>query len=182
MRVKVTKRRIEPKSKTKTKTKTLLVKSEPVTYVQTLGLHNLKAPSGAHKKRKILGRGSSSGHGKTSTRGSKGQTSRAGRDFYLGFEGGQMPLIRKIPKRGFVSRFKKEFQVVNLEDLNKIKETALDPALLEEKGLIKDKGKLVKILGKGEIKNSVNISAHAFSKQAAEKIKKAGGKIEIINA
>ncbi len=147
-----------------------------------IGLNNLKVPAGAHKRRKLLGRGSSSGHGKTSTRGSKGQTSRAGRHFYLGFEGGQTPIIRRMPKRGFNSKFKKEYQVVNLSSLNGIKESAITPALLEEKGLVKHKGKLIKILGDGDIKNAVTVSAHAFSKQAAEKIKKAGGKIELVNA
>ena len=87
-------------------------KGESVTAKK--GLFNLSRPKGAHKRRKYLGRGSSSGHGKTSTRGSKGQTSRAGRHFYLGFEGGQSPLIRKMPKRGFVNIFKKEFQIVSL--------------------------------------------------------------------
>jgi large subunit ribosomal protein L15 len=146
------------------------------------GLHNLKVPQGSHKRKKILGRGSSSGHGKTSTRGSKGQTSRAGRDFYLGFEGGQTPLIRRIPKRGFVNRFKKIYQIINLKQLNQLKEPDINLGLLEEKGLIKDKNKLVKILGDGEIKNLISIQAHAFSKKAAQKIKNAGGKAEIINA
>ncbi|MFA4888500.1 MAG: 50S ribosomal protein L15 [Candidatus Omnitrophota bacterium] len=144
------------------------------------GLFNLKAPKGAHKRRKYLGRGSSSGHGKTSTRGSKGQTSRAGRHFYLGFEGGQSPLIRRMPKRGFTSVFKKVFQIVNLKDLNEIKENTITPELLEEKGLIKNKEKLVKILGNGEIKNPLTITAHAFSKKAAAEIRKAGGKTELI--
>lgn len=148
----------------------------------TVGLHTLKPAPGSHQRKKILGRGSSSGHGKTSTRGSKGQTSRAGRDFYLGFEGGQMPLIRKIPKRGFTSKFKKEYQLINLSDLNRIKETNLTLELLEAKGLIKDKSKLVKILGDGEIKNPVTIQAHAASKGALDKITKSGGKIELVNA
>ena len=148
--------------------------------VITFGLHNLKAPIGAHKKKKLLGRGSSSGHGKTSTRGSKGQTSRAGRHFYLGFEGGQSPLIRRMPKRGFTSNFKKIYQILNLNDLNKIKESTITPSLLKEKGLIKDKAKLIKILGDGEIKNPITIQAHAFSKKASQLIKEAGGKIEII--
>jgi len=150
--------------------------------VESFGLHNLKAPLGSHKRKKLLGRGSGSGHGKTSTRGSKGQTSRSGRDFYLGFEGGQTPLIRRIPKRGFNSAFRKEFQIVNLLDLNRITETTISLDLLEKKGLIKDKGKLVKILGDGEIKSPINIQAHAVSNKAAEKITKAGGKVEIINA
>ncbi|HTZ10830.1 MAG TPA: 50S ribosomal protein L15 [Candidatus Margulisiibacteriota bacterium] len=141
----------------------------------------LKAPLGSHKKRKYLGRGPSSGHGKTSTRGSKGQTSRSGRDFYPGFEGGQTPLIRRIPKRGFTNIFKKEFQLVNLRDLNTIKESAINPVLLEERGLIKNKAKLVKILGDGEIEKAVVVQAHAFSKHAAEAIAKAGGKTEIIH-
>ncbi len=147
----------------------------------TLGLHNLKPALGSHRRKKILGRGPSSGHGKTSTRGSKGQTSRAGRDMYPGFEGGQMPLIRKIPKRGFASRSKKEYQILNLNDLNKIKETNLTLELLEAKGLIKDKARPVKILGDGEIKNPLTIQAHAFSKAASDKITKSGGKIDLIH-
>jgi large subunit ribosomal protein L15 len=127
-------------------------------------LHELKAPKGAHKKRKILGRGSSSGHGKTSTRGSKGQTSRSGRATYPGFEGGQSPIIRRMPKRA------------------KIKDTNITPALLLEKGLVKSKNKLIKILGDGELNAAITIQAHAFSKSAQEKIKKAGGNFEVVNA
>ncbi|MCX5709607.1 MAG: 50S ribosomal protein L15 [Candidatus Omnitrophica bacterium] len=145
-------------------------------------MHNLPAPVGAQKKKKLLGRGSSSGHGKTSTRGSKGQTSRAGRHFYLGFEGGQSPLIRKMPKRGFTSNFKKIYQIVNLRDLHKIKEAVITPELLKTRGLIKDAAKPVKILGEGEMKSAVTISAHAFSRKATENIAKAGGKTEVINA
>jgi large subunit ribosomal protein L15 len=144
------------------------------------GLFNLSRPKGAHKRRKYLGRGSGSGHGKTSTRGSKGQTSRAGRHFYLGFEGGQSPLIRKMPKRGFVNIFKKEFQIVSLSSIAKIKENLINPELLKAKGLIKDKEKPVKILGNADLKAAATVQAHAFSKQAADKIKKAGGKPEII--
>ncbi len=155
-------------------------KPKPKAAEQLSGLHNLKAPLGAHQGRKYLGRGSSSGHGKTSTRGSKGQTSRAGRHFYLGFEGGQSPLIRKIPKRGFVNIFRKEFQIVDLSSIAKIKEALINPELLKIKGLIKDKEKPVKILGNTDLKAAVTIQAHAFSKQAAEKIKKVGGKPEII--
>lgn len=147
---------------------------------QLAGLHNIKAPLGAHQGRKYLGRGSSSGHGKTSTRGSKGQTSRAGRHFYLGFEGGQSPLIRKMPKRGFVNIFKKEFQIVSLSSITKIKESLINPELLKIRGLIKNHEKPVKILGNAELKTAVTIQAHAFSKQAAEKIKKSGGRAEII--
>jgi len=155
-------------------------KAGPVANLE-IGLHNLKAPHGATKRKKLLGRGPSSGHGKTSTRGSKGQTSRAGRDFYLGFEGGQTPLIRRMPKRGFNIHSHRAYQIVNIVDLNKIKETSITVGLLEEKGLIKDKNKPVKILGEGELKNSVTVQAHAFSKSASDKITQAGGKTEIIN-
>lgn len=163
----------------KRKKRTPRVKKKP--EIQ-MGLHNLKAAKGSHKRKKLLGRGPGSGHGKTSTRGSKGQTSRAGRDFYPGFEGGQTPLIRRIPKRGFINPFKKEYQIVNLKDLNRVKESAvITLELLEKKGLIKDKDKLVKILGEGEVKNPLTIQAHAFSKSAATKIQNAGGKIEVVN-
>jgi large subunit ribosomal protein L15 len=162
--------------------KILRAKKKAKTQEVRFGLHNINAPKGAHKKRKYLGRGTSSGHGKTSTRGSKGQTSRAGRHFYLGFEGGQSPLIRKFPKRGFTSIFKKEYQIVNLSDLSRIKEASIGPELLAERGLIKDKAKLIKVLGDGEMKSAVTVKAHAFSKGAAEKIKKAGGSAETINA
>lgn len=149
---------------------------------QSFGLHNLKAPKGAARKKKLLGRGPGSGHGKTSTRGSKGQTSRSGRDMYLGFEGGQTPLIRRIPKRGFTSITGKNYQIVNLSDLNRIKEATINPEVLEAQGLIKDSSKPVKILGDGELKNAVTILAHAFSKSAATKIQKAGGKLEAITS
>ena len=172
--------KVESQEKTpaKPKIRRVRIKSEAKTI--SFGLHNLSAPKGAHKGRKYLGRGSSSGHGKTSTRGSKGQTSRAGRHFYLGFEGGQSPLIRKMPKRGFRSNFRNEYQIVNLNSLAKIKESIINPELLKVKGLIRDKNKLIKILGEGELKNAVTVSAHAFSKTAVEKIQKAGGKSEII--
>jgi large subunit ribosomal protein L15 len=146
-----------------------------------LGLNMLKPPSGCHKRKKILGRGPSSGHGKTSTRGSKGQTSRAGRHFYLGFEGGQMPLIRRIPKRGFVSNFKKEYQLVNLKDLATLKDSPVTPALLKTKRLIKDETSPIKILGEGEIKHPLIFQVHAVSKPARQKIESAGGKVELIN-
>lgn len=145
-----------------------------------VSLYNLKSPFGSHKKRKYLGRGSSSGHGKTSTRGSKGQTSRAGRHFYLGFEGGQSPLIRRMPKRGFVSNFKKVYQIVNLEELNSIKEALITPSVLKANGLIHNEAALIKILGNGSIKNALTVQAHAFSKRASSEITSAGGKAEII--
>ena len=141
-----------------------------------IGLHNLKAPKGAHKKRKIFGRGPGSGHGKTSTRGSKGQTSRAGRDFYPGFEGGQMPLIRKIPKRGFSSRKPLRYQIVNLKDLSRIDENLITPEVLEKKRLIKDKNSPVKILGQGSVKKPITVEGLAISSGAKTKIQQAGGK------
>jgi large subunit ribosomal protein L15 len=150
------------------------------TLLHSVSLSNLKRPYGAHKKRKYLGRGSSSGHGKTSTRGSKGQTSRAGRHFYLGFEGGQSPLIRKFPKRGFVSNFRKTYQIVNLGDLNSVKEALITPPVLKANGLISNASALIKILGNGSIKNAVTVQAHAFSKRASTEIANAGGKAEVI--
>ena len=170
------------KSKPAVKKSYVPKKAKPEVKESYFGLHNIKAPAGAHKKRKYLGRGPSSGHGKTSTRGSKGQTSRAGRHFYLGFEGGQSPLIRRFPKRGFTSVFKKVYQIINLRDLSRIKETFIGPELLEECGLIKNREKLIKVLGEGEMKAAVTVKAHAFSKQAIDKIKKAGGTVETINA
>ncbi|MDD5254763.1 MAG: 50S ribosomal protein L15 [Candidatus Omnitrophica bacterium] len=141
----------------------------------------MKPPAGAHRRRKYLGRGPSSGHGKTSSRGSKGQTSRSGRATYPGFEGGQMPLIRKVPKRGFTSKFKKEFQLVNIRDLARIKEPLATLEVLEARGVIKNKNKPVKILGDGEITIPVSVQAHAATGSALQKIKDAGGKLELIN-
>lgn len=172
-----------PKSKGKPKVKkrtALRKKTNPMTLI---GLESLKPPRGARRKKKLLGRGPGSGHGKTSTRGIKGQTSRAGRDFYPGFEGGQTPLIRRIPKRGFSNvSFQDRYQIVNIKDLAKIKEPVIDPQLLEQAGLIKNKDKLTKILGEGELSQPLTVKAHAFSKKAKELVEKAGGKIEIIHA
>ena len=137
------KRTSETKPKTEKRTPKVapaIAKQETVSQV-IVGLHNLKVPRGAHKRRRIKGRGSSSGHGKTSTRGSKGQTSRSGRATYPGFEGGQTSLIRRMPKRGFVSRDKLEYQIVNLNELNRIKEENISLDLLKERGLIKDNDK-----------------------------------------
>ncbi len=150
-------------------------------FIPVASLSDLHAPRASHKPRKIKGRGPSSGHGKTSTRGSKGQTSRAGRHFYLGYEGGQTPLIRRIPKRGFTSRSKKQYQIVNLDDLNRFKEPNITLELLEEKGLIKHKEKLVKVLGDGKVQGALTVQAHAFSKKAAQEIVSAGGKAEVVN-
>jgi large subunit ribosomal protein L15 len=174
---KITKKEAPPVEKPKPRVK---VQQEP--RVETIGLHNIGMPKGSHQRKRILGRGPSSGHGKTSTRGSKGQTSRAGRHMYAGFEGGTSPLIRRIAKRGFVNKFRKEFQVVNLDDLNKLKDTLINPEILEKHGLISSRKLPVKILGDGQIKAAVTVQANAFSKSAQEKIKSAGGKLEVLNA
>lgn len=148
-----------------------------------LKLSDLKSPKGAHKKRKVVGRGPGSGHGKTSCRGSKGQTSRTGKGKRPGFEGGQMPLIRRIPKRGFTNRFKQEFQVVNLQNLNKYKEdSTITPKELFAQGIIKKLDIPVKILGKGKIKKRIIVKAHKFSQSAQRAIEEVGGKVELVNA
>ena len=141
-------------------------------------LNNLKAPRGMHKKRKIVGRGSGSGHGKTSGRGNKGQGSRAGRDFYPGFEGGQMPLIRKIPKRGFRSRRPIKYQIINLEQLSRVDDNIITPEVLEKSRLIRDKRKPVKILGQGSINKPITLKEMSFSKSVKEKIEQAGGQVK----
>ncbi len=144
-------------------------------------IQDLRPAIGARKRRKIVGRGPGSGHGKTSTRGHKGQMSRSGAGRSPGFEGGQMPLIRKLPKRGFRRRPRSGYSIVNLEGLSKLKKEALITIeLLKEKGIIRGTVNYLKILGKGEIKVPVHIKAHAFSKSAEEKIKAVGGKCEII--
>ncbi len=148
-----------------------------------MNLSELKPVAGSHKRRKIVGRGPGSGHGKTSCRGSNGQNSRSGRGTRPGFEGGQMPLVRRIPKHGFNIKFPKKIQLVNLKSLTRFKEdTIISPEVLEEKGIIKDKNRLIKVLGNGEVHKPLNIKAHYFSNSAKEKIEKAGGKAEIINA
>ncbi|MDD5423768.1 MAG: 50S ribosomal protein L15 [Candidatus Omnitrophica bacterium] len=144
-------------------------------------LGEIRVPVGATKKRKIVGRGSGSGHGKTSGRGQTGQKSRSGAHIHPEFEGGQMPLIRTVPKRGFTNRSKRISQVVNLTQLNSFKENSVvTPAELVKEGIIKNEKSAVKILGDGEIKKALTVKAQAFSTSAAEKISKAGGKTEII--
>jgi large subunit ribosomal protein L15 len=123
-----------------------------------------------------------SGHGKTATRGSKGQRSRAGMSIRPGFEGGQMPLHRRLPKRGFTNIFHKHYAVVNLRDLEDFTaEEKITPELLIARGLVKQLGAGLKILGDGELKSPVHVSAHVFSKSALEKIVKAGGKAEVLS-
>lgn len=146
-------------------------------------IHQINSPRGAVRKRKVVGRGAGSGHGKTSGRGHKGQNARSGRGTRPGFEGGQTPLIKRIPKRGFTSIRKKIFQLVSLKSLQKFKEdTPITPEMLKEKGLINNASGLIKVLGGGEINKPLTIKAHSFSKSAEEKIKTSGGKIELINA
>lgn len=145
-----------------------------------MNLKILKAPPGAVHRKKRVGRGSSSGHGKTSTRGHKGQKARGRGKIYPWFEGGQMPLTRRVPKRGFRSPGRKEFEVVNVGDLNILEaDTTVDPSLLKEKGLVKKTDK-IKILGDGKLNKALHVRAHSFSGGAKRKIEEAGGKIEVI--
>ncbi len=144
-----------------------------------MNLSNIRAPKKATEKRKRVGRGMGSGMGKTSTRGHKGQRSRTGSRMIRGFEGGQMPLHRRMPKRGFTNIFRKEFNIVSLERLVELGETTITPDVLRKAGVIKTKHP-VKILGDGELTAAITVSAHKFSKSAQEKITKAGGKFEVI--
>jgi large subunit ribosomal protein L15 len=142
-------------------------------------LSNIRAPKKSSEKRKRVGRGMGSGMGKTSTRGHKGQRSRSGSRMMRGFEGGQMPLHRRMPKRGFTNIFRKEYSIVNLDQLVGLTETTITPDVLRKARLIKAKLP-VKILGEGEVKVALTVHAHKFSKSAQEKITKAGGKFEVL--
>ncbi len=144
-----------------------------------MNLSNIHAPKKATTKRKRVGRGMGSGMGKTSTRGHKGQRSRTGSRMIRGFEGGQMPLHRRMPKRGFTNIFRKEYNIVSLERLVELGETTINPDVLRKAGVIKTKHP-VKILGDGDLKIAITVSAHKFSKSAQEKITKAGGKVEVL--
>jgi large subunit ribosomal protein L15 len=143
-------------------------------------LNELQVPKTATAKpTKRRGRGPATGQGGTAGRGHKGQNSRSGGGVRRSFEGGQMPLIRRLPKKGFFNLFRKEYTVVNLSDIvGKGLEGDITPEILAASGLIKKSDKNIKILGMGEIKSALNIKAHAFSKSARDKIEKAGGKIE----
>ncbi len=151
---------------------------------KVLTLSNLKPdPNSKHRKKRV-GRGHGSGHGKTSCRGHKGQKSRSGVDIKPTFEGGQTPLIRRVPKRGFKNIFKIEFAVINVRDLaRKFKEGEIvDPFLLKKRGLIKGKQQqLIKLLGDGEITFPLTVKIHSASKSAIEKIEKVGGKVELLS-
>src|SRR5436309_9381482 len=144
-----------------------------------MNLSNIHAPKKATEKKKRVGRGMGSGMGKTSTRGHKGQRSRSGSRMMRGFEGGQMPLHRRLPKRGFTNIFKAEYAIVNLDRLAGLNEKSITPESLHKAGVV-GKNDKVKILGDGDLKIALTVRAHKFSKSAQEKITKAGGKVEVI--
>lgn len=144
-------------------------------------LEELKSPAGANNRVKRVGRGTGSGHGKTSTRGHKGQKSRSGGGVRPGFEGGQMPLQRRLPKRGFTNIFKKEYAIVNIRDLNIFEDgSEITPEVLQNAGLINSVKEEVKILGDGELEKKLTIRAHKISRQAEEKVTARGGRVEVI--
>ncbi len=146
-----------------------------------MDLGSLKSAPGAVRKRKRIGRGPGSGHGKTSGKGHKGQRSRSGSSIRPWFEGGQMPLQRRLPKRGFTNIFRKEYQVINVKDLGRLSENeGITPEVLFKQGLVSKSSMRVKVLGDGEISQAIEISAHAFSASAKEKIEKAGGKVTVL--
>ena len=147
-------------------------------------LHDLHPAPGAKKSRKRIGRGPGSGTGKTAGKGHKGQKSRSGYSRRYGFEGGQMPLVRRIPKRGFFNRFRVEYQVVNLRDLERVfsdGDTVNTKALIE-KGLTRGGDRPVKILGDGELKKKLTVQVHKFSRSARAGIEKAGGSCEVVTS
>lgn len=144
-------------------------------------LHELSPAPGSRKERKRVGRGPSSGTGKTSGRGHKGQNARSGGGVRPGFEGGQNPLYRRLPKRGFVNPTRKEFAIVNIEDLNSFAAgTEVTPELLMTNGVVKNAKSGIKILGNGEVTVQLTVKANKFSQSAVEKIEAAGGKTEVI--
>ena len=147
-----------------------------------MNLSNLHPPAGQTRPRKRVGRGMGSGHGKTSTRGSKGQHSGTGFSQKRGFEGGQMPLHRRLPKRGFTNIFKKEFAIVNLIQLEKAEGDTFTVDSLRALGLVKKLGEGLKVLGTGTLTRKITVEAHHFSKSALEKIQKAGGTAQVIGA
>ena len=147
-----------------------------------MDLSNLKPPKGAKHVKKRVGRGQGSGQGKTAGRGHKGAKSRSGFKFKRGFEGGQMPLHRRVPKRGFHNPFRVEYEVVNLDTLAERFDTGavITPELLEERGLVSGGGRMVKVLGRGDISKALTVRAHKFSGKAAEKLAAAGGAAEAL--
>ncbi|MFZ3137543.1 MAG: 50S ribosomal protein L15 [Thermodesulfovibrionales bacterium] len=144
-------------------------------------IEDLKPAPGSRKRNKRVGRGIGSGHGKTSCKGHKGQKARSGGTKGPGFEGGQMPLQRRIPKRGFKNRFAIEYAIINLKDIVKIQDAdIITPEILVDKGIIKDLKNGIKVLGNGDIQRPLTIKAHAFSASAISKISAAGGKAEVV--
>ncbi len=144
-----------------------------------MNLSTIRAPKRANENKKRVGRGLGSGMGKTSTRGHKGQRSRSGSRMMRGFEGGQMPLHRRLPKRGFTNIFREEYAVVNVGALAELGETTITPEVLRKNRLVK-KTQRIKVLGDGELKAALTVQAHKFSKSAQEKITQAGGKAEVL--
>ena len=147
-----------------------------------MDLSSLKPPAGQKHRRKRVGRGMGSGRGKTSTRGSKGQRAVSGYSKMRGFEGGQMPLHRRLPKRGFKNIFKKEYAIVNLRDLEKLEGESFTVDRLIELGVVRKLGEGLKVLGTGELTRAITVEAHMFSRSAADKIQKAGGQAKLIGA
>jgi large subunit ribosomal protein L15 len=151
-------------------------------------LSNLAPAKGSRKKRKRIGRGQGSGHGGTSTRGHKGAGSRSGTRYYPWFEGGQMPLVRRVPKRGFTNPFRVEYQIINIHTLDKLAAAdklpsgIVSPEVLTKLGVLKKANAPLKVLGNGDLSAKLSISANAFSKSAIEKIEKAGGTTQTIRA
>lgn len=145
-----------------------------------MNLSNLRAPAKANRNKKRVGRGMGSGHGKTSTRGHKGQGSRSGSSLMRGFEGGQMPLHRRLPKRGFTNIFRTEYTVLNLDRLAEMGESELTLDRLLALGFLKRRKELLKVLGNGELTAAITVHAHKFSKSAQEKIEAAGGQAILI--
>jgi large subunit ribosomal protein L15 len=147
-----------------------------------MNLSGLKPPAGQTKSRKRVGRGMGSGHGKTATRGSKGQRAGTGFSQKRGFEGGQMPLHRRLPKRGFKNIFKRQYATINLMNLEKLEGDTFNLDRLVELGVIKKPGEGLKVLGAGELTRKITVEAHQFSKSALEKIQKAGGTAQVVGA
>jgi len=147
-----------------------------------MNLSNLRPPAGQKQKRQRIGQGMGTGRGKYSGRGAKGARSVTGYSMMRGFEGGQMPLHRRLPKRGFTNIFRKEFAIVNVGRLEQLEGNKFDPGRLLELGVIKKLGTGLKILGSGELTRKVSVQAHVFSKSALEKIQKAGGEGKVIGS
>jgi len=147
-----------------------------------MNLSDLHPARGSRKKRRRVGRGPGSGRGKTSGRGTKGQKSISGYSSKRGFEGGQMPLHRRLPKRGFTNIFRKEYREVNLEKIEKITKKEVKLKDLKTAGIIKKESEAVKVLGRGDISSSKTVHAHRFSRSAQKKIEKAGGKTVLIKS